>query len=84
MKEYNVKKTLLNHSQYESFLGQLRKNKAENLRKVLMGQQKLFSRKQKLKILCEQVLLPVEKTVNHSKSYSDGEFGLNCRYDMSR
>ena len=80
LKEYNLKRHYsTKNSQYDSLVGRPREEKAEKLRKALIGQQIFFTKKQNQ---CDNIVrasyIVSEKVAKYSKNYSDGKFMKGC------
>ena len=81
MKEYNVRRHYVTkHSaKYDSFQGERRKEKVQNMIKNLKQQQSIFTKKSdNADNLLRASYIVSEKIAKHSKNYSDGEFVKDC------
>lgn len=81
IKEYNIKRHYdTNHGKiYDKFVGKLRDEKFEELKKSLLHQTKLFDniRKENIEsVKCSYII--AEKIARASKPFSDGEFIKEC------
>ena len=81
MKKYNVRRHYVTkHSaKYDSFQGERRKEKVQNMIKNLKKQQSIFTKKSDNadSLLCASYIVS-EKIAKHSKNYSDVEFVKDC------
>ena len=81
MKEYNVRRHYVTkHSaKYDSFQGERRKEKVQNITKNLKQQRSIFTKKSdNADNLLRASYIVSEKIAKHSKNYSDGEFVKDC------
>ena len=81
MKEYNVmQQYVTKHSaKYDSFQGERRKEKVQNMIKNLKQQQSIFTKKNhNADNLLHASYIVSEKIAKHSKNHSDGEFVNDC------
>ena len=81
MKEYTVRRHYVTkHSaKYDSFQGERRKEKVQNMIKNLKQQQSIFTKKSdNADNLLRASYIVSEKIAKHSKNYSDGEFVKDC------
>ena len=81
MKEYNVRRYYVTKqsAKYDSFQGERRKEKVQNMIKNLKQQQSIFTKKSDNadNLLCASYIVS-EKIAKHSKNYSDSEFVKDC------
>ena len=81
MIEYNVRRHYVTkHSaKYDSFQGERRKEKVQNMIRNLKQQQSIFTKKSdNADNLLRASYIVSEKIAKHSKNYSDGEFVKDC------